>query len=131
MVLRSRMVGTAGSVLSGLVAGVVVLLGAVVKVDDVRRAREAETLELQTTLPDALLSKGGCVARLRHAHCAGAARRRPVVVELVGRVPDLEAREAAVHVVMQKRAENYADWRLEERIRVEPDFVAVGWGRRV
>ena len=78
-----------------LVVGLLVVIGALVKVYDLRRTRETEAVHIQAQISDALLRDpnlfGLPVAATAYAPFWSGT---PVTVELTGEVPDLNVRES-------------------------------------
>jgi hypothetical protein len=96
------MLGAADAAASGgwivaavLVVGLLVVIGALVKIYDLRRQRETEAVHLQAQISDALLRDpnlfGLPVAATAHAPFWSGT---PVIVELTGEVPDPNVRES-------------------------------------
>lgn len=108
---------TAGTLaVLAVVAGLVIVVGIGVKMFDLKRKREAEAVQLQAQLSDALLREGG-LAITPTAHIplwAGG----PVTVELSGPAPSSpEGREAALQLVEREAARIRPDVRVIDRIQ--------------
>ena len=109
-------------------AATYVILGAIVKVHDVRRRREEQGLTLQAWLGDALLTdpllRGAAVIpTVRVTMRKGA----PVKVEVMGSVRSPDMRERVIHIVRQeaRRFAQYArDLEVEDRLSVLPSIAA-------
>lgn len=99
-----------------VVAGLLIVVGIGVKMFDLKRKREAEAVQLQAQLSDALLREGG-LAITPTAHIplwAGG----PVTVELSGPAPSSpEGREAALQLVESEAARIRPDVRVVDRIQ--------------
>lgn len=97
-----------------LVFGLLVVIGALVKIYDLRRKREAEAVHLQAQISDALLRDpnlfGLPVAATAHAPFWSGT---PVTIELTGEVPDPMMREAVMRIA----------WSEAQRIRPDVEIV--------
>jgi hypothetical protein len=100
----------------GVVAGLLIIVGIGVKMFDLRRKRQAEAVQLQAQLSDALLREGD-MSITPTAHIplwAGG----PVTVEVSGPVPrSPEGREAALQLVEREAARIRPDVRVIDRIQ--------------
>jgi len=99
----------------------VVLLGFAVKLYDLKRKREDEAVAAQARVSDALLMDA-TLAGLPLTPTAHLPlwRGSPLVVEITGAVPRPELREAAVDVAKREMGRSRADFRIEDRIAVDP-----------
>jgi hypothetical protein len=112
----------------GVFVAVLVILGAIVKVHDVRLLSEEGGLTLQAWLGDMLLTdpllRGAAVIpTVRMPMREGS----PVKVEVTGSVPSPDMRERAIHIVRQEatRFVQYArDVEVEDRLSVLPSIAA-------
>jgi hypothetical protein len=97
-----------------LVLGLLVVIGALVKIYDLRRKREAEAVHLQAQISDALLRDpnlfGLPVAATAHAPFWSGT---PVTIELTGEVSDPGQRTAVMHIAQSEA----------ERIRPDVEIV--------
>jgi hypothetical protein len=97
-----------------IVVGLLVVVGAMVKIYDLRRKRETEAVHLQAQIADALLRDpnlfGLPVAATAHAPLWSGT---PVVVELTGEVPDTNTRMAVERIA----------WSESQRIRPDVEIV--------
>ena len=102
--------GSGWIIASVLVVGLLVVIGALVKIYDLRRKRETEAVHIQAQISDALLRDpnlfGLPVAATAHAPLWSGT---PVTVELTGEVPDPNMREAVRRIA------------LTEARRIRPD----------
>ena len=110
--------GDAASILAvvAVVAGLLIVVGIGVKMFDLKRKREAEAVQLQAQLADALLREGGLtITPTAHIPLwAGG----PVTVELSGPPPESpEGREAALQLVEREAARIRPDVRVVDRIQ--------------
>ena len=100
----------------GAVVGLLIVVGIGVRMLDLKRKREAEAVQLQAQLSDALLREGG-LSITPTAHIplwAGG----PVTVELSGPAPSSpEGREAALQLVEREAARIRPDVRVIDRIQ--------------
>ncbi len=101
---------------------VVVLLGVAVKLYDLKRKREDEAVAAQARVSDALLMDA-TLAGLPLTPTAHLPlwRGTPLVVEITGAVPRPELREAAVDVAKREVGRSRSDFRIENRIAVDPN----------
>ena len=100
----------------GLVVGLLILVGIGVKMFDLKRKRQAEAVQLQAQLSDALLREGSMsITPTAHVPLwAGG----PVTVELSGPGPSSpEGREAALQLVEREAARIRPDVRVIDRIQ--------------
>jgi hypothetical protein len=106
--------GNGWIVASMLVLGLLVVIGAVVKLYDLRRKREAEAVHLQAQISDAFLRDpnlfGLPVAATAHAPLW---KGTPVTIEITGEVPDPSLREAVMRIA----------WAEAQRIRPDVEIV--------
>jgi hypothetical protein len=118
--------GSGALIMVGVFVAVLVILGAIVRVHDMRRRREEEGLTLQARLGDALLTdpllnSAAIVPTVRVPLRKGS----PVKVEVTGSVPSPDMRERALHVIRQEatRFAQYAqDVEVEDRLSVLPSI---------
>jgi hypothetical protein len=98
----------------------VVLLGVAVKLYDLKRKREDEAIAAQARISDALLMDA-MLAGLPLTPTAHLPlwKGSPLVVEITGRVPRPELREAAVNVARREMGRSRSDFRIEDRIAVQ------------
>jgi len=120
--------GSGALIMVGVFVAVLVILGAIVKVHDVRRRREEVGLTLQAWLGDALLTdpllRGAAVIPTVRVPMR---KGSPVKVEVMGSVPSPDMRERAIHIVRQEatRFAQYArDVEVEDRLSVLPSISA-------
>jgi hypothetical protein len=123
---RSGEVSDGGLIaLLGLLLGLAVLVGLTVKVIDRKRRREEEAVLVQAKVSDALLTDPtvGNLPVTVTAHVpfwSGS----PVTVDVVGRVTRPDQREAVIRLVMREVEALRPDYRLVDRLAVEPAVVA-------
>jgi hypothetical protein len=99
----------------------VVLLGIVVKLYDLKRKREEEAVAAQARVSDALLMDAA-LAGLPLTPTAHLPlwRGTPLVVEITGAVPRPELRTAAMDVARREISRSRSDFQVEDRIQVDP-----------
>jgi hypothetical protein len=99
----------------------VVLLGIAVKLYDLKRKREEEAVAAQARISDALLMdsalSGLPLTPTAHVPLWSGT---PLTLEIRGAVPRSELREAAVDVARREMARSRPDFRIEDRIAVDP-----------
>lgn len=99
----------------------VVLLGLAVKVYDLKRKREEEAVAAQARISDALLMDGTLTGLpLTPTAHLPLWRGSPLIVEITGAVPRTELREAAMDIAKREMARSRPDFRIEDRISVDP-----------
>jgi hypothetical protein len=114
--------GTAGvAAIIGFVIALLVIVGAGVKLYDLKRKREAEAVLLQSRLSDALLREPGFsgLALTATVHMA-TFKKSPPMVEISGQVPTKEARERALNIVRAETLRVRPDAQFEDRIAIVP-----------
>ena len=119
---QSGVVPTAFVVASLL--GVPVVLGAVIKMLDLKRKRDGEAVVVQAQLSDAVLRD----PRLFSLPITPTAhvplwKGTPVTVEVTGQVPSEDLRRAAIHLVEQAASQLGPEVRIEAKIGIEPAIV--------
>ena len=100
---------------------VVVVLGIAVKLYDLKRRREEEAVAAQARISDALLMDA-TLAGLPLTPTAHLPlwKGSPLVLEITGAVPRPELREVAVDVATREMARSRPDFRIDDRISVDP-----------
>jgi hypothetical protein len=104
--------------------GILVVLGAVIKLLDLKRKREGETVVVQARISDAILRD----SRFFNLPITPTARvplwkGTPVTVEVAGQVPSEDVREAVNRLVEREASQLAEDVRIESRIGVVPNMV--------
>src|SRR5260370_32754089 len=99
----------------------VVLLGIAVKLYDLKRKREEEAVAAQARVSDALLMDAALsgLPLTPTAHLP-LWKGTPLVVEITGAVPRPEFRSAAVDIATREISRSRSDFRIEDRIKVDP-----------
>jgi hypothetical protein len=115
--------GSASGVLTAivLIAALLVLIIAAVKIFDLRRRRESEAVQLQAQISEALLREPGLfglpvTATARVPLWTGT----PAAIELSGQVPAPEQREAVLKIAREEAARIRPDYTIEDRLAVVP-----------
>lgn len=103
-----------------LLLGLLVIVGIGVKLYDLKRKREAEGVQLQAQISDALLRDPGLfgLAVTPTAHVPWWSGT-PVHLEVVGRVPTPEARERALRLVEAEARQIRSDVEIADRLEVD------------
>lgn len=114
--------GDAGATISvvALIGGLLVLVALVVKLYDLKRRRDAEAVQLQAQVSDALLRD----ETLFGVPVTPSARvplwsGTPATLELVGHVPSPERREAALRIAEREASAIRPDVHVVDRMTVE------------
>ena len=108
-----------------VILAVLVILGAGVKLYDLRRKRESEAVQLQAQISDALLREQllfglPIMATAR----APLWRRSPATIEVAGRVPTSQARETVLRIVRTEAGRIRSDFQIEDRLAIVPPHAA-------
>lgn len=103
------------------IVAVLVVLGVVVKLLDLRRKRENEAVVVQAQISDAVLRDPALfslpITPTAHVPLW---KGSPITVEVAGQVPSDELRETALRVVEREASHLRPDVRIESRIGVVP-----------
>jgi len=118
---QSGAMATAAVVAS--VIAILVVLGALIKMLDLKRKREGEAIVVQARISDAVLRD----PRLFSLPITPTAhvplwKGSPVTVEVGGHVPSEDLRQAAIHLVEREASQLGPDVRIESKIGVEPSM---------
>lgn len=118
---QSGAMATAAVVAS--VLAILVVLGALIKMLDLKRKREGEAIVVQARISDAVLRD----PRLFSLPITPTAhvplwKGSPVTVEVGGQVPSEDLRQAAIHLVEREASQLGPDVRIESKIGVEPSM---------
>ena len=108
-----------------VIVAVLIIVGAAVKLYDLRRKRELEAVQLQAQISDALMRD----QMLYGVPLTATARtslwgRSPATIEVAGRVTSPLARETALRIVRAEAARIRSDFQIEDRISVVPPHAA-------
>jgi len=100
---------------------VLLILGALIKILDLRRKRESEAVVVQAQISDAVL-RDPTLFSLPITPTAHVPlwKGSPITVEVAGQVPSDDLREAALRVVEREASHLRPDVRIESRIGVVP-----------
>jgi hypothetical protein len=111
----------ATAVIVGSLVAVLVVLGALIKMLDLKRKRDTEAVVVQARMSDAVLRD----PRLFSLPITPTAhvplwKGTPVTVEVAGQVPSDDLREAAIGLIEREAAQLGSEVRVESRIGVVP-----------
>lgn len=108
-------------VASVLVLGLLVVIGMVVKLYDLRRRRETEAVHLQAQISDAFLRDSNLfglpVAATAHAPLW---KGTPVMVEITGEIPDPALRETVLRMARAEAKRIRPDVEIVDKVMVHP-----------
>ena len=103
-----------------LLSGLLLIVGIGVKLYDLKRKRDAEAVHLQAQVSDALLRDptmfGLAVTPTAHVPWWSGT---PARIEVVGRVPDADARARALRIVEQEARSLRPDVEMVDRLEIE------------
>ncbi|MGH7393496.1 MAG: hypothetical protein ACREM3_29180 [Candidatus Rokuibacteriota bacterium] len=109
-----------------IVVALLVILGVLVKVLDLKRKREAEAVHVQAQISDALLREpalfGMPVTPTAHVPLWSGT---PVKVEVTGQIPAPEARDVVLRLVRAEAVRVRPDVDIEDRLTVDPGVARV------
>jgi hypothetical protein len=113
--------GSSGWIMASiLVIGLLVVVGALVKLFDLRRKREAEAVHIQAQISDALLRDpnlfGLPITPTAHAPLWSGT---PVTVDMSGEVPSAAVREAVLRIAWAEAQRIRPDVEVRDRLMVE------------
>jgi len=107
------------------ILAVLVILGAGVKLYDLRRKRESEAVQLQAQISDALLREQLLFGLPIMATARTSLwRRSPPTIEVAGPVPTPQAREMVLRIVRTEAGRIRSDFQIEDRLAVVPPHAA-------
>ena len=109
-----------------LVAALLVILGILVKLLDLKRKREAESVHVQAQVSDALLREPALFSlpitpTARVPLWSGT----PVTVEVAGQVPAPGVRDMVLDLVRSEAARVRPDVQVDDRLTVDPSLARV------
>ena len=109
------------AVVVGSLLAVLIVLGALIKMLDLKRKRDSEAVVVQARLSDAILRD----PRLFSLPITPTAHvplltGKPVTVEVAGQVPSEDLRDAAIDLVEREASQLGADVQIQSRIGVVP-----------
>jgi len=103
----------------GLVVGLLVIIGVVVKVFDLKQKRESEAVQLQAQLSDALLREPSLAGLpLTPTVHVPMWKGTPATIEMMGRVPTPEVKDAVLRIVRDEAARVRSDVQINAENRV-------------
>ena len=102
------------------------VIGVVVKLFDLKQKRESEAVQLQAQLSDALLREPSLATLpLTPTVHVPMWKGTPATIEMMGRVPTPEAKDAVLRIVRDEAARVRSDVQIEERLSVVPTTARV------
>ncbi len=106
-----------------LALGLLGIIGAAAKMIDLRAKREAEAIQVQARISDALLRDRALVGlRIVATARVPVWKGSPATIEVSGQLPTPELREAALRFVEREVSRLRPDVRLEDRLAVVPSL---------
>jgi hypothetical protein len=114
--------GSGAFMVAALVVALLIAVGVMVKLYDLRRKREDEAVALQARLSDALLADPSLSSLPLVPTVRIPMRGSPVTVEIVGTVPRPEFRQAAVDLVVREAARSVKSYRVDARISIDSNM---------
>jgi hypothetical protein len=122
--MNTAQIGQGGETALAVVAfigALLVILGVIVKLLDLRRKRENEAVVVQAQISDAVLRDPALfslpITPTAHVPLW---KGSPVTVEVAGQVPSDELKETALRVVEREATHLRPDVRIEDRVGVVP-----------
>ena len=112
-----------GEFVAMVAVGIIVLLaiGIIGRLLDLRRRREDEALGLQSRVSDALMLEPGLAGLAVTANMhVPLWPRKPPTLEIVGRVPTPDQHELASRVAVRTLAHRAAEVQIEDKVWVDP-----------
>jgi hypothetical protein len=104
----------------GIIIALLVVVGLAVKLFDLRRKREAEAVQLQAQISDALLRDPAFFGLPVVANADVPLTGGPARIEIVGQVPNEAIREAVLRLAHAEASRIRADFTIEDRLAVVP-----------
>ena len=109
-----------------VVVGLFMVIGVVVKLFDLKQKRESEAVQLQAQLSDTLLREPSLAGLpLTPTVHVPMWRGTPATIELMGRVPTPELKDAVLRIVRDEAARIRSDVQIEDRLSVVPTMARV------
>ena len=123
---RGSHTGGAAIAAVGAVVGLLVVIGIVAKLFDLKQKRESEAVQLQAQLSDALLREPSLAGLpLTPTVHVPMWRGTPATIELMGRVPTPELKDTVLRIVRDEAARIRSDVQIEDRLSVVPTMARV------
>ena len=104
----------------GIIIALLVVVGLAVKLFDLRRKRDAEAVQLQAQISDALLRDPAFFGLAVVANADVPLRGGPARIEIVGQVRNEAIREAVLRLAHDEASRIRADFTIEDRLAVVP-----------
>ena len=120
----SEGVGGYGVVAFLLVMGLIIAVGAAVRIYDVKRKREDEGIALQSRLSDHLLSDPSLAGfPVTPTVYVPFSRRSPITITLTGTVPSGARRDTVLQLVKLVAMPLESHYEIEDRLLVDPQII--------
>jgi len=104
-----------------VVVGLLMVIGVVVKLFDLKQRRESEAVQLQAQLSDALLRETTLAGLpLTPTVHVPVWKGTPATIEVMGRVPTPELKDTVLRIVRDEAARIRCDIQIEDRLSVVP-----------
>ncbi len=104
-----------------VVLGLLVIIGLVVKLFDLKRKRESEGVQLQAQVSDALLREPSLTGLpLTPTAHIPMWTGTPATIEVTGQIPTPELKDIALRLVRDEAARTRADSQIEDRLSIVP-----------
>ena len=107
-----------------LLIGLLVIIGAAVKIYDVKRKREIEAVHLQAQVSDALLRDASLYSLAVTPTASVPWSGTPARLDILGRVPDPQQRDHVLRLAEREAQRIRPDVVVVDRLRVEEPTVA-------
>jgi len=104
----------------GIIVALLFVVGLAVKLFDLKRKRDAEAVQLQAQISDALLRDPAFFGLPVVANAAVPLTGGPARIEIVGQVPNEAIREAVLRLAHAEASRIRADFTIEDRLAVVP-----------
>ena len=102
-----------------VIVGLLMVIGVVVKLFDLKQRRESEAVQLQAQLSDALLRETTLAGLPLTVHVP-VWKGTPATIEVVGRVPTPELKDTVLRIMRDEAARIRSDVQIEDRLSVVP-----------
>jgi len=104
-----------------VIVGLLMVIGVVVKLFDLKQRRESEAVQLQAQLSDALLRETTLAGLpLTPTVHVPVWKGTPATIEVVGRVPTPELKDTVLRIMRDEAARIRSDVQIEDRLSVVP-----------
>jgi hypothetical protein len=113
-----------------IIVALIVAVGVAVKLYDHKRRREAEAVQIQAQISDALMRDATLFGMPVVANATVPFTRGPVRIEMAGQVPSEAHREAIIRLARGEAARIRPDVVIADRMSIVPGLEAPGADRR-